>query len=87
MKKPKKQAFIDFCKTFFNQQGIGKGLEEVKVEDGETYAYTFTFTVAKQFIRESDPEVSKLLEDFRCAQAYSSPTGEDGEVKTSMDGK
>ena len=83
MKKPKKQTFIDFCKTFFNQPGIGKGLEEVKVEDGETYTYTFTFTVTKQFIRESDPEVSKLLEDFRHLQAYF-PAGEVGEVKTHL---
>ena len=84
----KRQAFIDFCKAFFNQPGIDeKVFEDVKVEDGETYTYTFTFTVTKQFIRESDPEVSKLLEDFRHAQAYSSPTGEVGEANISMNAK
>ena len=82
MKKSKRQAFIDFCKAFFNQPGIDeKVFEDVKVEDGKSY--TFTFTITKEFIRESNPEVSKLLEDFRHAQVYS-PTGEAGEVKTSM---
>ena len=84
MMQSKRQAFIDFCKAFFNQPGIDeKVFEDVKVEDGKSYTYTFTFPLTKEFIRESNPEVSKLLRDFREAQAYSL-TGEVSEVKTSM---
>ncbi|MCY3827483.1 MAG: hypothetical protein OXG10_08965 [Candidatus Dadabacteria bacterium] len=84
MVKSKRQAFIDFCKIFFNQSDIDERvLENVKIEDGKSYTYTFTITITKEFIRESNPEVFKSLEDFRRAQAYSL-TGEAGEPKVHM---
>ena len=82
MMQSKRQAFIDFCKIFFNEPGIDeKGFEDVKSEEGESYTVTFTFTVTREFIRKLTPEVLKSLEDFRQAQAYSH-TGEVSEVKT-----
>lgn len=82
MAKSKRQAFIDFCKTFFNQPDIDEMVfEDVKVE-GER-DYTISFTLRKEFIRKLPREVFKELEDFRHIQAYSS-SGEVGEVKTDM---
>ena len=84
MMQSKRQAFIDFCKAFFNQPGIDeKVFEDVKVEDGKSYTYTFTFTITKEFIRESNPEVSRSLENFKRAQAYS-PTIKVSEAKMRM---
>ena len=82
MVQSKRQAFIGFCKTFFNQPGIDEQVfEDVKIEEGTSSTYTITFTIRKEFIRELPPEVLISLETFRHAQAYS-PTGEVGEVKT-----
>ena len=79
MMETKRQAFIDFCKTFFNQPDLKETVfEDVKIEgDGD---YTITFTLRREFLRQMPREVSKLLEDFRWSQAYSSDH-EPSEVK------